>query len=350
MLQESGTDTGGRGPDAGVLRWLPGVCPPPARSSAAWLAAVATAALVALACDAPRESAPVRGASADPREALTLVVVGAFPGSAIAEMEPLVQWLNERLAGDRLRVGVRVATSVPEAAARLAAGEADFYLDSPHPILLARHLSGCRPILRRWKFGSPTYHSVLFTRDDSGIRSLEDLLGRPIAFEDRYSSSSFFLPVDLLLSGGFDYVFLDAAHDPVPADRMGFVFSGGDSNTMHWVLAGKVAAGAMNPWNLERLAAEERHQLRVLATTDDVPRHLLAVRSNLDPALEARVRDLLLAAHESPSGREMLAAFSATERFDDVPREFLAAMDHIQESVVLLDERVRSSLASPAAP
>ena len=295
-----------------------------------------------------RTEAPPATPAIDQRAELTLVVVGDYPASAVAEMDTLVSWLNQALTRDRLRIAVRVARSVPEAAAWLTSGEADLYFDSPHPILLARHLSSCRPILRRWKFGTPSYHSVLFARNNSGIRDLEDLLGRTVAFEDRYSSSSFFLPVDLLVSRGFDSLFLRHADDPVPGDRIGLVFSGGDSNTMHWVLAGKVAAGAMNAWNLEHMAAEDREQLRILATTGEIPRYLVAVRSELDPAIELRIRDLLLAADESPSGREMLASFSSTDRFDAIPADFLRDIDRLQESVVRLDDLVSSSLA--AAP
>lgn len=305
-----------------------------------WCFPLVLALLAFNACDpvdvAPEEALTSR---ADLTE-LTLVVVGAYPASAVAEMGGLVAWLNERLAADKLRVGVRVAPTVPQAAAWLMSGEADLYLDSPHPILLARHISGCRPILRRWKYGTPTYNSMIFVRQDSGIQDIDGLRGRTIAFEDRYSSSSFFLPVDLLMANGLEGTFLRQADDQVPADRLGFVFSGGDSNTMHWVLAGKVAAGAMNEWNVESLANDEREQLRALATTDEIPRHLVAVRPDLDPAAEAKVRELLMSAHQSPSGQEMLAEFSSTDRFDAIPADFLAAIDRIQASVVSLDQLV----------
>ncbi len=297
--------------------------------------------LVLSGCVDPDEIAPEGVFTArDDLTQLTLIVVGAYPASAVAEMGGLVAWLNEGLREQGLQLGVRVASSVPEAASWLKSGTADLYLDSPHPILLARHLSGCRPILRRWKFGSPTYESLIFVREDSGIQNLEALRGRTIAFEDRYSSSSFFLPVDLLMSKGFEGIFLRQADDPVPADRLGFVFSGGDSNTMHWVLAGKVTAGAMNGWNVDHLSSGDRALLRILATTDNIPRHLVAARSDLDPAAEATFRELLMSAHESDSGKDMLAKFSSTDRFDAIPADFLADIDRMQASVVSLDRLV----------
>ncbi len=274
---------------------------------------------------------------------LTLVVVGSFPASAISELGGFISWLNQRLQDEALRFEVRVAMSVPEVASLLATGEADFYLDSPHPVLLARHLSGCRLFLNRWKFGTETYRSVVFARRDASLDDLEALRGRTIAFEDRYSASSFFLPVDHLLANGLEGVFLQDPDAAVPEDQAGFVFSGGDSTTIHWVLAGKVGAGALNEWNFKQIADDDREQLQILATTGKIPRHLLAVRVDLDPAIETRVRELLLAAHESPEGREMLAGFSATERFGAVPEYFSAAIESIQESVVRLDALVSAA-------
>jgi len=274
---------------------------------------------------------------------LTLVVVGSFPASAISELGGFVSWLNQGLQDEKLRFEVRVAMSVPEAASWLAAGEADFYLDSPHPILLARHLSDCRLFLNRWKFGTETYRSVIFARRDASLEDLEALRGRTIAFEDRYSASSFFLPVDHLSANGLDGVFLQSPDAAVPEDQAGFVFSGGDSTTIHWVLAGKVGAGALNEWNFKRIADDDRKQLQVLATTGEIPRHILAVRAGLDPAVEARVRELLLSAHESPEGREMLAGFSATERFAAVPEGFNAAIESVQALVVRLDALVSAA-------
>jgi len=296
-----------------------------------------------LACGGFEESASTEAPSVAEPLQLTLVTVAAFPNSAIAEMAVLNSWLNEQLASEGIQVGIRVARTVPEVAEWLVSGEGDFYLDSPYPVLLARSLSGCRPILRRWKFGSPTYRSVIFAHQDSAVGRLEELLGHTISFEDRYSSSSFYLPFDFLQSKGIDGVFLARAGDPVPSDRVGFVFAGEDRTTMHWVLAGKVPAGAMNEWNFGKLAGEEREKLKILATTSEIPRYLVAAREGLDPVYEGKVRDLLLSAHLNPSGQEMLKAYSSTERFDELPADFLQNMDRLQTLVTRLEDLVDAS-------
>lgn len=309
------------------------------------------AAIVLAGCGEPPAPPPSEEAvAAVAATELKLVVVGEYPAAAVAELGGFLRWLNAGLAPGSLRMSAEVASSVPEAADWLASGAVDFYLDSPYPVLLARQVSGCRPILRRWKFGTPTYHSVIFARADSGVDELADLRGKTIAFEDRYSSSSFFMPVDVLFSADLAGAVLATAEDPVPPDRLGFVFSGGDATTMHWVLAGKVVAGAANRWNFDRYAGESRDQLRVLATSGEVPRHLMAARKDLDPRIEETIRDLLLGAHLSAAGREMLAGFSSTDRFDDVPGDFLRDVDRLQATVVRLNELADELLASGGEP
>ena len=274
----------------------------------------------------------------DGGEVLVLAIVAEFPASALAEIEAFSSWLNSHWGQGGQRIVVRAARSVPEVAQWLRDGDADFFMDSPLPVLLARHLSGCRPVLRRWKYGEPAYKSVFFVRADSDIQSLEDLVGRVLAFEDRYSSSSFFLPMEHLLNSGLQGAFLPRVDEPVLGSHVGLVFSGGDSTTMHWVLAGKVAAGAMNEYGFHRYSGDELSKLRVVAWTDEIPRGLVAVRHDLAPDIENRLVELLLAADDDPAGREMLQTFSATDRFDEIPDAFIERMGQMQETIVLIDE------------
>ena len=326
------------------------------RSFFEWIqrgAVLASVVLLSVGCG---ESGTGTGQAADEAERsaaasgdqLVLAIVSAYPASALDELSLFMMWMNERLAADNMRLGVKVAASVPEVATWLAEGEADFFIDSPHPVLLAKALSGCRPILRRWKFGSPTYQSVFFVRDDSGIWDWSDLSGKVLAFEDRYSTSSFFLPMGFLLDAGVEGVFIERVGDDLPEDRPGWVFSGGDSTTMHWVLAEKVAAGVMNEWNFDRFAGQDKGQLRILKTTEEIPRGLLAARADLDPQAERKVVELLLSAGDDPLGREALDAFSSTDRFDDIPQDFLDRVEPLQDLVVKIDALVRDVENPPA--
>ena len=89
-----------------------------------------------------------------------------------------------------------------EMAKLLKSGDVNIYFDSPCPALTAMHRSGAKPFLRRWKNGIASYYTEIFVRKDSGIEKLEDLKGKVIAFEDPYSTSSYFLPKSILTGAG----------------------------------------------------------------------------------------------------------------------------------------------------
>ena len=79
----------------------------------------------------------------------------------------------------------------------------DFFLESPYPTYIIDYVHGAgKPILRRWKSGMTEYQSVIVTRA-GGIKRLEDLRGKTIAFEDPGSTSGYLLAKSFLLRSGF---------------------------------------------------------------------------------------------------------------------------------------------------
>jgi len=81
-----------------------------------------------------------------------------------------------------------------------AAGYAGMYLEEPGAI---------RPVLTRMQpTGDTGYYSVMVTRADSGIESLEDMEGKSLGFADPNSTSGYLIPAVELpeqLEGGMDY-------------------------------------------------------------------------------------------------------------------------------------------------
>ena len=102
----------------------------------------------------------------------------------------------------------------------------------------------------------------------------------------------------------------------------------------------------MNEWNFNRFAGDDKDQLRILDTTEEIPRGLLAARADLDPVVERKIVDLLLSANDDPLGREALEAFSGTDRFDSIPQDFLERVGPLQDLVVQIDAMVRKAEGS----
>ena len=261
--------------------------------------------------------------AAEAAPARDTLVIGSVSRSIKEEIEtfrPLTDYLRPRLGAAGIRdVRIAVVTSAAEMSRRLASGEVDVYIDSPFVIAQMSRQVGAKPLLRRWKKGVAEYHTLFVVREDSGIRSLDDLRGKVIAFDDPQSSSGHLLPRAMLLERGYRLVEVSDPSAAVPPDAIGYLFSMDDVNTMFWVDHGKVAAGVTSPDFLELYRKKPNDRIVVIARSIDIPRQVVAHRGDLDPAVVAELERVLLAMDTAEDGRAALQAFQKTTRFDRFP-------------------------------
>lgn len=251
---------------------------------------------------------------------LTIGSISESPSEEVAIFFPLADYLARQLAGSGIDKGkVIVVNSIPEMAEQLKTGQIDVYMDSPFPSLAVSRLTDSKIILRRWKGGKAEYRSMIIVRTDSPIRTLADLRGKIIAFEDDYSTSGYFLPKSALLGAGLKVRPCQKTVGAALADEVICIFAREQNNTIAWVLKGKTHAGALGVHNLDKLLPREREQIRILHETATVPRQVVSVRQGLDEALTQRIRETLIAMEHSEEGRTVLEKFQNTTRFDELP-------------------------------
>jgi phosphonate transport system substrate-binding protein len=214
---------------------------------------------------------------------------------------------------------VVVGRDIWEMGALLTGRKADVYIDSPYPAAAVSRLVGTQFLARRWKKGVAEYRTVLFAREAAGLRSLDDLAGKVIALEEPYSTSGYFLPKVALVDRGLRPVLRSPGGDPVGARDVGYVLSYDDRNTVHWVVGGRVAAGAVDRPMYRKRSAASPERLIVLYESPAVPRHVVSVRPDLPPTLASRLKQVLLAMDSSEEGREVLRATEDTTKFDELP-------------------------------
>lgn len=260
-----------------------------------------------------------------PAAADRIFTLGSIGGDALEEITtftPLADYVAQHLQDHGISRGqVLVARDMQEMARLMRQGQVDAFIDSPMPSLIVAGLSGATPVLRRWKKGQAEYRSVIFVRDGENIRSLGDLQGKVVAFEEAYSTAGFWLPRALMEDHGIRLAAV-APGGPAPAGPVaGYRFSADDENTFFWVLKGLVSAGAMSEAQFREFAGQDGAGLRILARTDPVPRHLVSLAASLQPELQAAIVDTLLGMEHSAEGRDTLAAFERTARFDAIPPE-----------------------------
>lgn len=156
-----------------------------------------------------------------------------------------------------------------------------------HPVgyVLASREAKARIVARNIWHGKSTFTSRIFVRKDSGIKKLEDLRGKTMAFVDPASSSGYTYPMVMLIQQG-----LVKNRDPKTFFRE-VLFAGGHDAVMRALANGHVDAAAAFDLAAERyLTPAERERVVWIAESPDIPESGISARDGLDPAVVAKVR------------------------------------------------------------
>ena len=260
------------------------------------------------------------------------------PAEVIEGTQPIADYVAAKLGGYGITDGhVRVASSTDEMIELLKSGEVDLYFDSTYPATLISDASGAQIILRRWKFGVETYHSVIFASKASGITSIDQLNGKMIAMDAPYSTSGFMLPAVYLTEHGLKLTGKPDSDSAVSPDEVGFAFAYDDSNVLQWVLGGMTPAGVTDDYNFDKaFPPEATAQLLELARTESTPRQVGLVRAGMDPKLLQAIVQILLTMHEDPASQAALEKFQTT-RFDEFPEGIATATNRIRKMMEIVD-------------
>jgi len=204
--------------------------------------------------------------------------VGLIPNENHEEMlsinKPLQEYLEKEL---EMKVELFVAADYVGVIETMKAGKLDIAYYGPLTYVLAKEKTGAIPLVKALVKGKPTYHSVIITRKDSGIETVEDLRGKVFAFGDPASTSSHLMPNAMLRDNGI-----------IPETDLQAQFTGGHDAVALTVFNGQAAAGALNENNYKNLIEKgmiKEDELKVLLKSEAIPEYPWAARHDLDPAL-----------------------------------------------------------------
>jgi phosphonate transport system substrate-binding protein len=292
-------------------------------------------ALTSCSLQANSASTSDRLATAQDQGTIVIADISNNPSKKIKSYQPLADYLAERLGKFGVEIGdVYVAADLAEMANLLKSGEVDIYFDSPYPAMIVSNQSGAEPILRRWKRGVADYYTVIFTMKDRGMKSVEDLKGKKLGFDEISSTSGYMLPMAMLIEAGLNPQEKSSANATISADEVGFVFSDDDENTIQWVISGKVDAGAIDIGTYMEIPEASREAMVILAQSDKVARHIALVRAGMKPEMVEAIKTILIDMDKTPEGQKILQEFEETAKFDDFPPESsIARMRELYELV-----------------
>lgn len=264
-------------------------------------------------------------------------------------LQPMADYLAENMSDLGVDSGtVLIAKNNEEMIRYLREGKVDFVAETPFSAMIYTQSAPVEAIVRMWKRGIPSYYSIIFTRKDSGINGLKDLLGKTIAFEDAGSTSAYMLPMATLLQQGYSLVRKDSNSLSVPDNMICYLFSRSEQNTSSLVYSRKVEAGAISnlDWDKpDHLPIRHKRNYQIIHRSKPIPRAIGLVHSDLPLAVRMRVKQLLIDAENDPAAARALKKFHHTKRFDELDEETLAVLEQIKKLTPFF-----SPLESPAAP
>ncbi|HEY0502829.1 MAG TPA: phosphate/phosphite/phosphonate ABC transporter substrate-binding protein [Lysobacter sp.] len=282
--------------------------------------------------------------AADDSGVLVLGRISDDPKKHYEQLKPLLDYVVPRLADVGIREGrILMAKDTQQMASYLRRGRVDWVTETAGTAMLLRQRADARPLALTERDGTSHYRSIFFARRDSGLRSLDDLAGHSIAFQRPTSTSAYFVPAAELLKRGLSLEILLSPDDHIGDDAVGYLFAWSELNISTWVHKGLADVGVMSnlDWNNPgRVPPSFRNDLVVIGQTQDYPRAVEMVRHDLDPRVEARLREVLVDAAGDPAAGDALLRFFNTTRFMPVDAESQRALDRISDGVA----RVRAEV------
>ena len=252
------------------------------------------------------------------------------PTDLLATGEQFAQVLG-KLVGVPVRV--TVASDYAAVVEALRNRTADLAFTHPGGYVLASREAKATIVAKNVWHGKSTFTSRIFVRKDGGVRQLEDLRGKTIAFVDPTSSSGYIYPMALLIQRG-----LVKTRDPRSFFRE-VVFAGAHDAAMRALLNGHVDAIASFDLAREQYLKDpaERERIIFVAETPPIPEAGIAARDGLDPDTFARVRAALISIR-GPAYADLLKRLYEIDGFEPAEdREY----DPVRAALELVGARLR---------
>ena len=229
----------------------------------------------------------------------------------VEDLKPISDYLSERLG---VKVEAFTASNYIGVVEGIGSGSVDFGIIPPFSALLAQKQSNAKPILTsKGKTGKPGYTAELYVRKDSGIKNLQDIKGKKVAFVDPSSSSGYIYPGAMLVEAG-----LNLEKD------ISYQFSGGHDKSLQLLLNKDVDVIATFDGVEDRYAKDfpqAKTDIQKLATSDMIPGIMVTVSSKMDKDLQDKLEKALRDIENDPKLKELFTKMFSITGFTDVDQE-----------------------------
>ena len=197
----------------------------------------------------------------------------------VEDVKPIADYLSQKMG---VKVEAFTASNYIGVVEGIGSGSVDFGIIPPFSAVLAQKQSNAQPLLTsKGKTGKSGYTAELYVRKDSGIKSLEDVKGKKVAFVDPSSSSGYIYPGAMLVKAGIN---LDK--------DISYQFSGGHDKSLQLLLNKDVDVIATFDGVEERYAKDfpaALTDIEKLASSDTIPGIMVTASSKMDKDLQEKL-------------------------------------------------------------
>ncbi|WP_161963065.1 phosphate/phosphite/phosphonate ABC transporter substrate-binding protein [Xanthomonas arboricola] len=258
-------------------------------------------------------------AAAAPSSVLVLGRISDDPATHYDQLKPLLDYVVPRMREVGIRRGeILMAPDARQMSSYLRRGRVDWVSETTGAAMLLERRGGAHPLLMTERGGVREFHTVFFVRRDSPIQSLTQLRGHSLALQTASSTSGYLVPMLELMRNGIACDVLLSPDDPQVPGSVGYLMVGSKLNVAAFVHKRLIDAGAFSnlDWDDERhLPPVFKRDFRIVYRSAPVPRAVEMVRSGMDPAVERRLRVVLLQAASDPQAGPALKRFFGTTAF-----------------------------------
>ncbi|MGM0380860.1 MAG: phosphate/phosphite/phosphonate ABC transporter substrate-binding protein [bacterium] len=187
------------------------------------------------------------------------------------------------------------------------------------------------PIVQPVRYGSDFYRGIIFTHKNSGIKALEDMKGKTIAFVDEDSASGYLFPRARLLQEKI-----------VPEDYFAEInFLGRHDLVVRAVFRGEFDVGVAYDGARSGNIPEEANPdeaLPILTKTEKIPTSPAVINEKFrkeNPEISKKLIELLTSLHTTNEGRQALESLGIDKYIETTDSDY----DVVREAVNILQQK-----------
>lgn len=221
------------------------------------------------------------GSAGKPLRVILVPADGGTEDGTKKDFQPIFGAISQATG---LTFDIKVGQSYSAVIEAMCNGAADIAWYGPASYLQAK-ARGCSELLAlAVRNGESVYYSGIFARTDAGINRVADLKGKRLALGDVNSTSSFAVPVAMMLAAGID-----------PTRQAGTInMAGSHANVLKALAEGLVDAGGASFDSFEKAVnakALDPARVKVIAKSAPIPYPPLAIHPKVNDGVKARLRD-----------------------------------------------------------